>query len=1325
MQICPAQNQDLIKQKAMLFFNDGKVQEALQALEQIKDKETLAETDTNIWKKHCEEILEYKFQEVAAINDSLKIVVVKTSLLTHFGVYNSNTKRYSVIPVYDEIPLKGKNASRIVVYLNRQTAVLDLEGKTIIPLSNYAINVNIYNEYMILYSNDGNSLISIYSLDGKLLVNNLKSVLETSQEYLIIQNSSNKLGLFDVEKRQFLIDDCDKIENIDRSFNENANGFFIKKDNKTEVYNFKENSFTAQNAFDQIITYDKGLNILEQKQINKDNTIKNLIKDKLIIVKKNSKFGIYNLTQNKYDTEPIYDSINNFYNVLKNKVWRNLKYEYPIKEDSDYISNAVIYAKNNLFGLKTILNKTITEAQYDEVEQINNSLFFTKKQKLWGWISVESNKISIVKPQFDHVYLRYDSSYDFKQQDFDKNYKTFDVPYLETCFKSKIKKYTLDGKEYGNSESKSEKGLSKKEYPNTDWRYSAPNSNRILTSQTKFANADEEELTDKIVFGLDDKTGNEIVKPIYTRIVKGLENQFVVIQDDRNVGVIDENGKVIIPLAYNSVDFFDNKYYIVGQSYNFGVFDKEGKEVFPIIYKEIKVFLDGYYLVKDQDNIYKIIDAQSKVIFTLPRDCDTVYKFEKITNSTNEAFFYIHGYHNYLVKIENNICTQILEKYDILELYDNNIIQLRSHYLIGFYDLNSKKIIEPKFKEIQIAYSNAKKFFYGKTDLYFDTIIDENLNSIPSNDHISNVYNNIIIFEKNGKYGFFDKNNKKIKNIFQSIDISYPIYSSGRKFYKFNDTSKRQGVVDDNGKIIIKANVYDVIDPTPRKIVLSGKKHKKEKLEEILICIDKSDKTVDKIDFVSFYGNKIAGLSVPKKNYSFEFRKGMAVLNTSGEGIFFDLNENKILLKVNGDLFPDNDGGFTVMKKSSTQNPKIIVQKYSTKGNLITERSIQQNQNFRYLDNWNSYLIQKKENKYGIISVDEKIRIPFVYDTIIPSIDSVYIAKKDNKYGFIDNKNNVVLNFEYDKIETQYVQERRMMRNDVEITKETHDKRAPQKPLINFIVSKNNKLGILGPNLKNILPIEYDSFRKDRTLSSSIIAIKGENSMVYNTLGNFLFEVKCDSLVETEYNPKCYKIYENGKQGFLNEKGNLVFPLLYPKVEKIYFGNLFIVEKDSKKYLANSEGKLISASYDEINFTKFYGYLEVKTNNKFGLINKAGTVLIPVIYDGLVQYLNYKYMVVSLNGMQGIIDLEAAKNKMLPIKIPISYGAITQIVNKKYLIVSDFSKTGVIDLNNNKIVIPMLYDSVYYQENKNYFVCSNSEKISYVTVGNVVIKDEQ
>jgi hypothetical protein len=74
----------------------------------------------------------------------------------------------------------------------------------------------------------------------------------------------------------------------------------------------------------------------------------------------------------------------------------------------------------------------------------------------------------------------------------------------------------------------------------------------------------------------------------------------------------------------------------------------------------------------------------------------------------------------------------------------------------------------------------------------------------------------------------------------------------------------------------------------------------------------------------------------------------------------------------------------------------------------------------------------------------------------------------------------------------------------------------------------------------------------------------------------------------------------------------------------------------------------------------------------------------------------------------------------LPIKIPISYAKIKGIVNKKYIIVSNNSKEGVIDLNN-KILIPMIYDSVNFEESKKYFICNNNNLIKNITPDNVII----
>jgi hypothetical protein len=1331
-QFCLGQNTDLIKKESMMLFNEGKIKEALSTLEQIKDKETLENTDINTWKKHFKNILDYKFSEKFVVNDSIKIVTVRTSLFTHCGIYNSNTKKYINAPIYDDIPNINPISKYFVIALNHQKGLIDLSGKTIIPSGNYDIIVNVYNKFITVVSNDGNAIKDFYDWDGKLVGHNLSFFQEVKPNYIITQNDFNKFQLLNTDTGQFVLENCDAIEDINRYRNPNPQEVFIKKENQSAIYNFVTNSFSAHNDFHKIIPQNENTNVFTDYQYEntKNNVVKEVSeKNRYIVVKKNTKFGVFDITQKKYYIEPIYDSITYCGNCLQNNVWRNLKYEYPIKEDYDDVSEAVVYIKNNLFGLKSVANKTITEAEYDEVEQKSTGLFLIKKQKLWGWIFIEKNKISTIKPQFDYVYLSYERKYD-------SIYKTYSETYLICCFKNKTKKFTLEGKEIPNAISNNEKGYSKKETVTTI------SSNRRLTTQKRPAKPDEGIFDDEDLFGLDDYMGNEIVKPIYKKIEPGPNSKdyFVIYNSGSGydkVGVIDENGKIIIPINYGSIDSFDNNFYLVQEGYFFGLINKDGKEVVPIDNKEIKVFLDGLYIVKGQDDLCKVIDAQNKTIYVFPKFCNKIYSFEKIVTNKAEVFYSMYlGFREEYEEwsehflIRDNWSTRILEKYNIQKIYKNKLIQLESNKLIGFYDLNTQKLIEPKFKKIWYDY--AHKLIYCKIDKYFDTIIDENLNITDSKDQISYIYKNVIFYEKDGKYGFFDKNNQKTKNTFQSIEIEHPIYSSNQKLYKYYDNkdNKKGGLIDENGKIIIKANRYDEIYDLPSSsgLVFSNRKFKKEELEQILICKNNSDKTTDKIDFVTLYGNKIASTTISKNNYSVDFisKNGIALLKASDETIFFNLIENKIISKVNSaSVIIDVDGGFTILKnEASIVDPKkVLAQKYSTNGNLISTRIIERNQNTRNIEDWNFYLVQKKENKFGIIGVDEKNIIPFEYDTIIPSISPIYIAKKNNKFGMIDRDNNILLNFEYDTIDTEYLSEyvnKREGRYD-KIDYEVKDiVKYAAKTSFNFIVSKDHKTGILGSNLKFILPLEYDSFRKERSLFGNIIARKGVRSMVYTSQGNFLFQVECDSLVECQ---NYYKIYKDNKQGILDQKGVGVFPMRYAKVEKTNFENLFILEKDSKKYVTNAKGEIISRSYDEINESKFYNHFEVKINNKVGLMNKKGTIVITELYDSMVQISGTYYMILSLNGKEGIVDMNSEKNEILPIKIPISYAKIKGIVNKKYIIVSNNSKEGVIDLNN-KVLIPMIYDSVNYQESKNYFICNNNSLIINITPDNTIIKVE-
>ncbi|MEO8768795.1 MAG: WG repeat-containing protein [Ferruginibacter sp.] len=60
----------------------------------------------------------------------------------------------------------------------------------------------------------------------------------------------------------------------------------------------------------------------------------------------------------------------------------------------------------------------------------------------------------------------------------------------------------------------------------------------------------------------------------------------------------------------------------------------------------------------------------------------------------------------------------------------------------------------------------------------------------------------------------------------------------------------------------------------------------------------------------------------------------------------------------------------------------------------------------------NPHICQNKFHKFGLLSKENNIQIPFEFDYIIHSVDTmVFIAMKNNKYGLINNKSKTVLPF--------------------------------------------------------------------------------------------------------------------------------------------------------------------------------------------------------------------------------------------------------------------------------------------------------------------------
>lgn len=151
-----------------------------------------------------------------------------------------------------------------------------------------------------------------------------------------------------------------------------------------------------------------------------------------------------------------------------------------------------------------------------------------------------------------------------------------------------------------------------------------------------------------------------------------------------------------------------------------------------------------------------------------------------------------------------------------------------------------------------------------------------------------------------------------------------------------------------------------------------------------------------------------------------------------------------------------------------------------------------------------------------------------------------------------------------------------------------------------------------------------------------------------------------------------YIIKENGKEGFIDEKGSIVIP---PK---------FIKCNDFSEGLA-----------------------AVRLNGRYGFINNNGDFVIEPIYDFATKFIN-GIASVYLNGKVLFID------KSNNIIIDTLYNSI-QIINKNKVIVQNASKNkGLLDLTTNKLLLDTIFKFIKpYQDG--ILVLKYKEKIGNIT----------
>ena len=273
----------------------------------------------------------------------------------------------------------------------------------------------------------------------------------------------------------------------------------------------------------------------------------------------------------------------------------------------------------------------------------------------------------------------------------------------------------------------------------------------------------------------------------------------------------------------------------------------------------------------------------------------------------------------------------------------------------GICDSLGKTLLQPEFSNIDILTENdiivaEKNGKYGIFDADFKQIVPFNYDDIY---RFLRYYNkNILVYRIGYKYGLLDyRKNKEITPPLYN-DIS-PIKPFSSNLFSFEQNGK-YGVINQKGKILIQP-VFDDIGYNFSSNLLSAKKG-------------------GKYGFVNKKGKFVIN---PIFSFVFDFKEGKAVFCDS-----ISQKRKCGIIDGKGDI--------------------IVKPIYDYIGNNNAEKNI--------------YII-KQGDKYGVINDKMKLILEPVYDEISKDYREdadAFTAKKGNKYGFIDQNGKLFIDLKYD-----------------------------------------------------------------------------------------------------------------------------------------------------------------------------------------------------------------------------------------------------------------------------------------------------------------------
>ena len=498
--------------------------------------------------------------------------------------------------------------------------------------------------------------------------------------------------------------------------------------------------------------------------------------------------------------------------------------------------------------------------------------------------------------------------------------------------------------------------------------------------------------TDEAV-GVIDKTGKEIIKPIYTCIY--IPNQskdvFICFTDDENYQILDSKGKdlfanyeSVYPIVISDTTLEMEKNVLsYEKDGKYGLIDYTGKELTKPIYDSVSSLTNkpGCISVK-KDGLYGVVDSKGNIVI------EPKYNTIKGDEYSSEA----EGYSK--------------TGYIISEKTSTGIIY-------GYINYEGKMLIEPKYELITRCQE------YNEDDIYL-VFMNNGKKGVIKNKKIIinakyqsiNYYNTsgIFIVNKNGKYGFYKNNGDEI------LDAIYTEYSLAGNYIsvKKDDTMM---LYDIHGNLINTNNYKSIIETSnPSYFIATDESNYYSIISKDVQIQDNYTNITYAFDnffvFTTEEGksgvlNIYSGIEVePEYDYIIVLEGAKALEARKGNKVdIYSEKFEKVLTMEDAIVEKVSDEYFSIYSKTEKQY-------INNTGNLVENTEV-------YKD-LKLYSYQADDGKWGFINSQGTVVVDCKYDRVTELNEYGFAGIcQDERWGVIDSSGNVIVVPSYE-IETYY-----------------------------------------------------------------------------------------------------------------------------------------------------------------------------------------------------------------------------------------------------------------------------------------------------------------